>query len=286
MKVASWSAYEPGLLHVNLDVGSHHTDSVADDIIVGRRTKNLSGPNIELGAMQWAGHFVSRDLSLGQRSLLVRAHVVDGEELAVDVEQGNLFTLYIDQSGLPGIDLVSPCNLHKVGHPCSPSLPVMASIRPLTSQSSAGWHTMPPTTSPCHCHCHRPPGRMLSRSSPTAIRRASSASLPGRSAFDPSLARHRVADRSFRMEPSTASRCMAQREETLPVSQGRPFIALATHVAPISLKTTGSSDGRTGNATPRRLPATRHDSSRPPCALHFLWMFPAPGWAIPRNCVG
>src|SRR5262252_2051943 len=127
MKVASWSACEPGLLHVNLDVGSHHTDSVADDIVVGRRTKDLSGPNIELGAMQWAGHFVSRDLSLGQRSLLVRAHVVDGEELAVDVEQSNLFALYINQSSLPGIDLVSPCNLHKVGHPCSPSLPAMAS---------------------------------------------------------------------------------------------------------------------------------------------------------------
>src|SRR5262249_7872348 len=42
----------------------------------------------------------------------------DGEELAVDVEQGNLFAPYVDQSGLPRLDLVSLCNLHKVGHPC------------------------------------------------------------------------------------------------------------------------------------------------------------------------
>ena len=59
---------------------------------------------------------MSRDLSLGQGSLLVRAHVVDGEEIAVDVEHGDLFTLHIDQAGLPRIDFVGFCNLHKVGH--------------------------------------------------------------------------------------------------------------------------------------------------------------------------
>src|SRR5262245_56354233 len=66
--------------------------------------------------MERASHLVSQDFSLGQGSLLVRTHVVDGEEIAIDVEYGDLFALHIDQARLPGIDLVGFCNLHKVGH--------------------------------------------------------------------------------------------------------------------------------------------------------------------------
>jgi hypothetical protein len=46
----------------------------------------------------------------------VSAGVVEREDLAVDVEQGNLFALQIDQSSLAGLDLVCVRYFHKVGH--------------------------------------------------------------------------------------------------------------------------------------------------------------------------
>jgi hypothetical protein len=55
--------------------------------------------------MQRAGHLVARDFSLGQGGLFVGAHVVDREELAVDVEQGDLSAPGIDQASLTGLSL-------------------------------------------------------------------------------------------------------------------------------------------------------------------------------------
>jgi hypothetical protein len=103
-------------LDTNLDVGSRHTDTVAGDIIIRRRTNDLSSPDVELCTVQRAGHLVPGDLSFGQRGLLMRAHVIDRKEFAIDVEQSDLFALYINEASLAGCDLVRPRDFDKVSH--------------------------------------------------------------------------------------------------------------------------------------------------------------------------
>jgi hypothetical protein len=49
------------------------------------------------------GHF-----SISERPAAVSAGVVEREELAVDVEQGNLLALYLDQTRLTRLDLSCP----------------------------------------------------------------------------------------------------------------------------------------------------------------------------------
>ena len=51
-------------------------------------------------------HFVPRHLALSERAATVSAGVVEREDLAVDVEQGNLFALHIDQSSLARLAFV------------------------------------------------------------------------------------------------------------------------------------------------------------------------------------
>jgi hypothetical protein len=52
----------------------------------------------------------------------VSAGVVEREELAVDVEQGNLLALYLDQTRLTRLDLSCPRYLHKVSHRSFPPI--------------------------------------------------------------------------------------------------------------------------------------------------------------------
>src|SRR5882672_1121450 len=63
------------------------------------------------------GHF-----SISERPAAVSAGVVEREELAVDVEQGNLLALHLDQTRLTRPDLSCPRCLHKVSHRSFPSI--------------------------------------------------------------------------------------------------------------------------------------------------------------------
>src|SRR5207253_11459875 len=95
-----------------------HTDPIAGNLVIRWRTKDLSRADVELRTVQRADHLVSCDLSLGQRPSVMCAGVVECEKLTVDVEQGNLSPLHIDQSSLAGLDLVRPRYFHKVSHGC------------------------------------------------------------------------------------------------------------------------------------------------------------------------
>src|SRR5258708_5070891 len=110
------------LLHLDLDVGSRHANAVSHSGSLGRRTYDLARPNVECGAVPGAGHFVPRPLSIGERPAAVSAGVVEREELAVDVEQGNLLALHLDQTRLTRPDLSCPRCLHKVSHRSFPSI--------------------------------------------------------------------------------------------------------------------------------------------------------------------
>jgi hypothetical protein len=66
------------------------------------RTYDFARPNVECGAVR-TGHF-----SISERPAAVSAGVVEREELAVDVEQGNLLALHLDQTRLTRLDLSCP----------------------------------------------------------------------------------------------------------------------------------------------------------------------------------
>src|SRR5262249_46396074 len=100
----------------DLDLGSRYTDAVAGDIVIRWRTKDLSRPDVELRTVQRADYLVASDLSLGQRPGVMCAGVVECKKFTIDVEQGNLCSLHIDQPSLAGLDLVRPCYSHKVTH--------------------------------------------------------------------------------------------------------------------------------------------------------------------------
>ena len=93
-------------LHLDLDVAFRHADAVARDGLLCRRTNDLPCPNVEPRAVPGAGHFVARDLSLGQGAAPMRARVVEREELTLDVEEGDRLALDVDESCLTGLDFV------------------------------------------------------------------------------------------------------------------------------------------------------------------------------------
>src|SRR5229473_311419 len=118
------------LLNLDLDVGSRHANAVSHSGSLGRRTYDFARPNVECGAVPGTGHFVPRHLSIGERPAAVSAGVVEREELAVDVEQGNLLALHLDQTRLTRPDLSCPRCLHKVSHRSFPSITFLSFIQP------------------------------------------------------------------------------------------------------------------------------------------------------------
>ena len=72
------------------------------------------------------------DISIGERPAAVSAGVVEREELAVDVEQGNLLALHLDQTRLTRPDLSCPRCLHKVSHRSFPSITFLQPTHPGT----------------------------------------------------------------------------------------------------------------------------------------------------------
>jgi len=103
-------------LHFDFDVGSGHADTVARDGSRCRRTDDLTCPNVEYCTVPRTGDLMARDLSLGQGPASVRARVVEREELAVDIKQGDRLAFDVAQSRLAGLDFVCLRYLHKVSH--------------------------------------------------------------------------------------------------------------------------------------------------------------------------
>src|SRR5229473_3944392 len=137
------------LLNLDLDVGSRHANAISHSGSLGRRTYDFARPNVECGAVPGTGHFVPRHLSIGERPAAVSAGVVEREELAVDVEQGNLLALHLDQTRLTRPDLSCPRCLHKVSHRSFPSITFLSFIQPTHAgtRSNVGPNWPKPTKS-------------------------------------------------------------------------------------------------------------------------------------------
>src|SRR5581483_5164318 len=90
---------------LDLDVSADDAHVVAGDRFVCWVAQDLASADVEFCAVPRAGHLVPLDLTLGKRSFLVRAEIVEREELAADIEQSNLFAFEHDQEGVTGRDL-------------------------------------------------------------------------------------------------------------------------------------------------------------------------------------
>src|SRR5258708_2865302 len=88
------------LLHLDLDVGSRRANAVSHN---GSADLRLRPSERRMWRRARTGHF-----SISQRPAAVSAGVVEREELAVDVEQGNLLALHLDQTHLTRPDLSCP----------------------------------------------------------------------------------------------------------------------------------------------------------------------------------
>ena len=69
---------------------------MATGSIAGMR-KGAPGPDVEAGAMAWALDLATDQLAFGKRTAVVSAHVVDGVEGAIDVEDGDGPAVNLDQ---------------------------------------------------------------------------------------------------------------------------------------------------------------------------------------------
>lgn len=66
--------------------------------------------------MTWADDVFAFDLSAEELAAVVRAHVLDGEELTVEIEDRNARAFGIDEPMLAGTDLVRRTDVDPVAH--------------------------------------------------------------------------------------------------------------------------------------------------------------------------
>lgn len=110
-------------LNFDLNVRSNNTHIVANDVFKCRCAKDVSCSDIEPGTMPRAGYFMALDISLGQGPFFMSAGIFKRKEGALDIKQGNLFTLDIDEPGLTRRELARACCFHVLGHAHLPEEP-------------------------------------------------------------------------------------------------------------------------------------------------------------------
>src|SRR5229473_1303439 len=87
----------PLRLQFQLNVRTIHPDFVGTHPLRRRRAEHLAGTDLELGAMPGASDLVALEFPLRERAATMRTGVVDGVELTVQVEQGDLLSLHLNQ---------------------------------------------------------------------------------------------------------------------------------------------------------------------------------------------
>src|SRR4029078_7634888 len=80
-------------LDLDLDVGARHAHIVAADGFISPGAQHLASPDVAFRGVPRAAHLMTLDLAFGKRTFLMGAEIVEREELAVDVEQDDLFAL-------------------------------------------------------------------------------------------------------------------------------------------------------------------------------------------------
>jgi len=95
----------PPRLQFQLNVRTIHLDFVGAHPLRRRRAEHLAGADLELGTMPGASDLVALELLLSERATAMCTGVVDGVELTVYVEEGDRFSLHLDQLAAVRINL-------------------------------------------------------------------------------------------------------------------------------------------------------------------------------------
>src|SRR5207302_1490873 len=77
---------------------------------------DLAGSDVELRAVPRAGHLVTCDRASRQRPIFMRAGVLEGVEVAINVEQGEPLAVDVDPSCLTGREFVCLGDFQKLSH--------------------------------------------------------------------------------------------------------------------------------------------------------------------------
>src|SRR5713226_2466836 len=83
----------------------------------GRVDRVGSGPHVVLPSMYGTGYDLSVELSLAHGPSSMQAHVGDGVEASLDVEEGDGMALHDDYTTVPGRDLGRFGHADEHGHP-------------------------------------------------------------------------------------------------------------------------------------------------------------------------
>jgi len=102
-----------------------------------------AGPNVKLRSVPWAGDFVVAEFTVGKRSAVMRADVVEGIPAFIDMEQRDHLSFYLNE-GLARIrhlfDVDHPLKLmhHSPSHRSSATSPVLGLGWSLTRSAEFG----------------------------------------------------------------------------------------------------------------------------------------------------
>src|SRR5687768_8258523 len=72
-------------LHFDMEDVIRHTHGIHPQRLRGRRGQDVACPDVEFGAMTGADYLRALEISFGQRTLLMRAGIVEGVEHAIDI---------------------------------------------------------------------------------------------------------------------------------------------------------------------------------------------------------
>jgi hypothetical protein len=103
-------------LNLDLNVGADDAHVMPCYSFVGRVAQHVAGANVELRAVPRTGHLVALDLAFGERPFLVTAQIVERKELAIDVEQDDLFALEHHEMGMARCDLTGARGFDEFAH--------------------------------------------------------------------------------------------------------------------------------------------------------------------------
>ncbi len=78
-----------------------------------RHLHSLSCPDIEFAAMTWTYDVEAFNISITQRTIIVRADVCNGKKLTGDIDDDDRFALYFDEQTLPIGELGGRSNIKK-----------------------------------------------------------------------------------------------------------------------------------------------------------------------------
>jgi hypothetical protein len=90
------------------------SDRISFDVFGQRRTRSLTGSDVELSLVERAFDFMALKKSVTKSGIAMRANIVSGIDCAIDLIQGDTFSGHVDTNDIIGRKIISSCNIDPV----------------------------------------------------------------------------------------------------------------------------------------------------------------------------